>query len=284
MNHLFPALGSALGWGSADFLGGLQSRRLPVLSVALWSQAAGGLSLLLLLIVIGEPRALASVPWGLTAGLCVGVGILFLYRGLAIGVMGVVGPVSACGSIVPVLVGAALGEIPSLLGTIGIVAALGGIVLVSLQPGAIAGSAAAVSARTALGLALGAALGIGLFYVFVDRGIAVEGGSALWTAAAARLSSMATLVAIALVGRRPAPWPGGRIVFVAAAGVLDGAANILFALAAVEGEMGITSVVASLYPIVTLTLGAIFLAERLTRLQASGVTLALLGIALLAAG
>jgi drug/metabolite transporter (DMT)-like permease len=46
-------LGSGLCWGTADFFGGVQSRRLPALSVVLWSQAAGALGLAVALAVQG---------------------------------------------------------------------------------------------------------------------------------------------------------------------------------------------------------------------------------------
>ncbi len=53
MNFGVPlGLGSGLCWGAADFFGGIQSRRLPALTVAFWSQAAGALALAVALVVI----------------------------------------------------------------------------------------------------------------------------------------------------------------------------------------------------------------------------------------
>lgn len=68
-------IGSGLCWGVADFFGGLQSRRLPALAVALWSQFAGGLALLVVLLASGEPPVLASVVWGIGAGVFGGLGL-----------------------------------------------------------------------------------------------------------------------------------------------------------------------------------------------------------------
>lgn len=128
-------LAAALSWGTGDFLGGLQARYLPALSVALWSQFAGLLALLFTLALLGEPLAMTGMLWGLGAGLCYGIAILSLYRGLAIGVMSIVAPLSACGAVVPVFVSLALSQIPSTLTFLGIVAAISGAVLVSVQSG-----------------------------------------------------------------------------------------------------------------------------------------------------
>lgn len=61
-------VGSGLWWGIADFFGGLQARRRPALAVAFWSQIAGGLALLLVLLVRGDAPVPASLLWGAGAG------------------------------------------------------------------------------------------------------------------------------------------------------------------------------------------------------------------------
>ncbi len=98
--------------GRRRFHRGLQSRRLPVLAVAFWSQLAGALLLALVLLVRGEPLVSDSVTWGLAAGLCGMVGLLCFYRGLAIGTMSLVALIGACGALVPVIFGLVRGEQP----------------------------------------------------------------------------------------------------------------------------------------------------------------------------
>lgn len=273
--------GSGLCWGVADFFGGLQSRRLPALAVAFWSQVAGALALLAVLLVRGEAPVPPSVAWGLGAGIFGGIGLVLFYRALAVGVVSIVAPVAASGAVVPVFVGLALGEAPGALAGIGILAAIGGVVLVSARGEDAAQEAGAF--RLALALALGAALGFGLFFVFLDQGSAVPGASPLWTVAGARLSSLPTLLAIIAAGPRSAPWPGRRIVPIAAIGVLDTVANALFAYASTQGNLGIVATLGSLYPVATVLLGRLILDERLSRVQGAGVALALGGIALLSA-
>jgi drug/metabolite transporter (DMT)-like permease len=49
------ALGASIAWGGSDFLAGLVTRRLPVLTVLVLSQAAGLVLLLVLLALAGQP-------------------------------------------------------------------------------------------------------------------------------------------------------------------------------------------------------------------------------------
>jgi drug/metabolite transporter (DMT)-like permease len=278
-------LGSGLCWGAADFFGGVQARRLPALSVALWSQVAGALALATALAVRGDPPTPAGFAWGLAAGAGSGLALMLFYRGLAEGTMSVVAPVAACGAVVPVLVAPLRGEAPGAVAGFGIVAAVAGVVLVSRSPGPRPEGQATPLRPRVLAMALGAALGFGLFYVFVDAGTATPAASPLWVIAGARTSSLLVLAGIAVAVRRSqAAWPGRRIVPVALVGIADTSANLLFALAATGGNLAVVGVLGSLYPVATVLLARWLLRERLSGGQNAGVALALTGVGLLAAG
>jgi drug/metabolite transporter (DMT)-like permease len=285
-------LGSGLCWGAADFFGGIQSRRLPALTVAFWSQLAGALGLGAALVVLGlegaRPAAI-GVAWGLAAGVGSGLALVLFYRGLAEGTMSVVAPVSACGAIVPVAAALLTGDRPGALAGAGVLAAITGVVLVSRpRPRPPSAGTPARSGRV-VAMALGSALGFGLFYVFVDAGTAAAGtsgshSSPLWVIAGARTSSLAILSAIALFSRRSALcWPGRRIGAVALVGIGDTGANLLFAYAATTGNLAVVGVLGSLYPVATVILARWLLGERLSGGQNAGVVLALTGVGLLAA-
>jgi drug/metabolite transporter (DMT)-like permease len=298
-------LGSGLCWGAADFFGGMQSRRLPALTVAFWSQAAGALALAVVLAVavalaIGGARpTLTGVAWGLAAGVGSGCALVLFYRSLAEGTMSVVAPISACGAIVPVAAALIAGDQPGAVAGLGVLAAITGVVLVSrAHPTGRAADGRtadgrAVDGRTAdgggrsrwvLAMALGSALGFGLFYVFVDAGTAGSRGQPLWVIAGARASSLLVLSTIALVSRRSAlRWPGPRIGPVALIGIADTGANLLFAYAATTGNLAVVGVLGSLYPVATVILARWLLGERLSGGQSAGVALALTGVGLLAA-
>ncbi len=275
-------VGSGLSWGVADFFGGLQSRKMQALAVALWSQIVGGIALLLVLLAWGGAYVPERVGWGIGAGLFGGIGLVCFYRGLAVGTMSIVAPVAACGAVVPVIVALVMGEIPSLLTSLGMVLSIVGIVLVSLtSEGAPDPSS---QPRLALGLALGAAVGFGLFFVLLDQGAAVAVGSPLWAVGGARVGSLIMIAAMILFGPRSAPWPGRNIAIIGAVGVLDTLANALFAYAATLGNLGIVSVLGSLYPVATVLLGRFVLGERLTSCQQLGVGFALVGVGLMSVG
>jgi drug/metabolite transporter (DMT)-like permease len=59
-------------------------------------------------------------------------------------------------------------------------------------------------------------------------------------------------------------------------------ANVLYAFASTVGLVSLSAVLASLYPMVTVILARVVLDERISRLQKSGVALALTGVALVA--
>ena len=305
-------LSSGLCWGAADFFGGIQSRRLPALTVAFWSQAAGALALavaLVVLVVEGSRPVAAGVAWGLAGGIGSGLALALFYRGLAEGTMSVVAPVSACGAVVPVAAALLTGDRPDPLAGVGVLAAVTGVVLVSrtrpptrggTRAHGGAGDDAAVPATPGrpgrparpgrvLAMALGSAVGFGLFYVFVDAGTASmagttgSGGSPLWVIAGARASSLVMLSMIALVRRSALRWPGRRIGPVALVGIGDTGANLLFAYAATTGTLAVVGVLGSLYPVATVVLARWLLGERLSGGQNAGVVLALTGVGLLAA-
>jgi drug/metabolite transporter (DMT)-like permease len=294
-------LGSGLCWGAADFLGGLQSRRLPALSVAFWSQVAGALALAVVMAVQGVRPTAAEFAWGMAAGVGGGCALVLFYRGLAEGTMSVVAPVSACGAIVPVAAALLAGDQPGALAGLGVLVAIAGVILVSRPHPPPQGHVPSPPSERRrersgrmLAMALGAALGFGLFYVFVDAGTAVPGGSPLAVIAGARASSLVVLSTIAAVGRRSGPrwsasrwsglrWPGRRIGPVALVGVGDTGANLLFAYAATTGNLAVVGVLGSLYPVATVILARWLLGERLSAGQNAGVVLALTGVGLLAA-
>jgi drug/metabolite transporter (DMT)-like permease len=284
-------LGSGLCWGAADFFGGIQSRRLPALTVAFWSQLAGALALAVALAVEGAPPATTGFAWGLAAGVGSGCALVLFYRGLAEGTMSVVAPISACGAIVPVAAALLTGDQPGALAGLGVLAAITGVVLVSRTsgtsgtPGGTPESpGGARRPGRLLAMALGSALGFGLFYVFVDAGTAGSPGAALWVIAGARASSLVMLSTIALVGGGSALcWPGRRIGPVALVGIGDTGANLLFAYAATAGNLAVVGVLGSLYPVATVVLARWLLGERLSGGQNAGVVLALTGVGLLAA-
>lgn len=272
------ALGGALCWGVADFLGGLAARRIAVLTVIVVSQAVGLAGLALWVLIAGDPfpGALELLP-AVGAGIAVVIGVASLYRGLAIGAMGIVAPISAAGPVVPLAVDAARGTTPAPLQWAGIALVLVGIVTLSRESSAAGGKQLA----TGVGLALVAALGFGLFIVGIDAG---SDESAPWAVLTARSAAVPLAVVAALVTSAALRPPRALLPMLVAIGLVDTGANLLVATATTQGAAGIVAVLSSLYPVVTIVLARIVLAEKLSvRKRVGGVT-ALAGAAFVAAG
>ena len=127
------ALLASLMWGVADFLAGRASRVHPAAMVALVGQAIGLVALALIVLFRGADAD--AVTPGIFVGLFGAVAVLSFYRALALGTMSIVAPIVATSAIVPVFAGVFDGERPGTLQWIGIVAALSGVVLASLETG-----------------------------------------------------------------------------------------------------------------------------------------------------
>jgi drug/metabolite transporter (DMT)-like permease len=271
-----PLLGllSAASWGAADFCGGLASKRSPLLGVLILGYAAGLACVAATALWLGEPAPRTeALGWAAAAGVAGTFGLAALYRGLAIGRMAVVAPVSAVlSAAIPVVVGALTDGVPSGAKLAGFALALLGIWLV-------ARTGTSSLDRQGLLLALLAGLGFGGFLVFLHLG--AERG-AFWTLAAARGTSLALVVAVSLVRGRPwAPAPGG-LPLILLCGLLDAGGNALFLLASQAGRLDVAAVLSSMYPVGTVLLAAALLRERVSRAQGVGIAVALSAIALIA--
>jgi len=232
-----------------------------------------------IIVARGEgPPATEYLLIGALAGLSGLAGLAAFYRGMAVGAMSVVAPISATGAAIPVTVGIATGDRPRAVQVAGLVLALVGVVLASRE--AREGSAGTkVAAGT--GLALVAAVGFGGFFVGLD--LASE-GDVLWALLAARSVDIVLLVAVGLALRPGHDLSARDLRDLAAVGVFDVAANALFAFASTQGLVSLVAVLASLYPVTTIFLARLVLKESVRTSQAVGVALALLGVAAIAAG
>ena len=102
MPALFALLSSLL-WGTADFLGGVATRRLPGPSVVVVSQLIALIALVPVAVLTGsfDTPTTYVVP-GVLAGLVGTAAIGAFYEALATGTMGIVAPVAALGVVLPV--------------------------------------------------------------------------------------------------------------------------------------------------------------------------------------
>jgi uncharacterized membrane protein len=271
------ALASAAVYGTADFLGGLASRRAALFGVVATSQLAGLVALLALLPWLGGPVGLADLAWGAAAGLAGATGLVLLFRALSRGVMSVVAPVTGVtAAAVPVVVGLLEGDRIGTSAAVGITLALVAVVLVSAEGGL---SALRAARPASLGPALAAGIALGFCFVLLDR---TSQGAGLTPLLAARLASVAFVVVVAVAGKQSLRASRSALPLVLLSGVGDMTANALFLLATQQdGQLAITGVLASLYPVSTVLLAQLVLRERLAPAQLTGLASAAVAVVLI---
>lgn len=273
------ALAASLSWGIADFGGGLGARRTQLVWVLVVSQLAGlGLVGTMYLATQPHPPTGRELAWGVFAGAMGVVGLAAFYRALAVGSMGVVGPISATGAIVPIAFGLARGERPSVLQAVGIIVTVIGVIAASLEP---LPEGAGRKLATGAGFSLVAALGFGCSILGLNR---VSQAGVVWGTLTLRLTVVPIVLVAALLTRPSAAKLRPILPLLIATGLFDTGANLLYGASSRHGLISVVSVLGTLYPVVLVVLAYFVLHERISRLQLVGVALALTGVALISAG
>lgn len=273
------AAASSIVYGTADFAGGLASKKNDGLIVTFVSQCLGVVALAIAMIVWPEGTARWSdIGWGVCGGAAGGLGLSFFYPALAAGPMSVVAPVTAlCSAALPLVVGVGLGDRPGALAWMGLVVALPAIGLVARERNDEHRSAA----RSTLVSSLIAGTGFGLFFVFLS---AAENGSGLWPLVGSRVGSLSFVGGMIVLRRRTFRISKGSWPAISVAGVGDIGANALYLVALSRGLLSIVAVIGSMYPASTVVLARIWLGERMARAQIIGLLLAAVALALVAIG
>jgi uncharacterized membrane protein len=232
--------------------------------------------------VAGGAVSLGGLAWAAAGGVVGGAGLILFYRGLAVGPMGVVAPLSAVVStLLPVTVAFGMGERqrPTVYG--GALVCLVAIVLLSMEGRKRDSTGARLGvSRVAVAYGLASGVAFGLFFLFLRT--AGESG-VFWPVTAARVAGTAVMLGAAA-------WRGTSIrglltkprVLVAAclSGVLDASANLCYVLATRDGLFGLAVIITSLYPGMTVLLARLVLGERMRSLQRMGLMLAAAGVVL----
>ena len=271
------------------------------------SQGVGLLATAALLLISGEViPAQSSLIWAAAAGASGVIGLGCFYYALSRGTMGVIAPLTAViGAGVPVVLDLLGGADVSVARLAGIGVALLAVVLISLPPRTPQPGSEQRRVRLDLAelpLVVLSGLGFAGFFIFIDQ--ASASGAVWWPLAVVRMVGLVAVVgALVAVVSRPSGTGSLRdrsthalglarlrsmplstaafVVVIAAAGIGDLGGNAFFVLAAQAGDFAVTVILASLYPVVTTVLAAIFLHERLRPVQILGVVLATLSVVLL---
>lgn len=270
------ALLSSFAWGTADFLGGILSKRRNPVAVIGGSQPFGLLAITIVALVSGQFWFSEEVIYnGVLAGLIGMVALMAYYQALATGQMGIVAPIGSLGVLVPLTYGYLAGEMPTAFQNIGIGLAIIGVVLASgpefrgdaqVKPVILAFISAAMFGFTVLFMARGGEL------------------NPAGTVVMMRVAQVSVMVSIALILRTFGGLKKTDVPLLALTGSLDAVANVLFTTAAGLGLISVVSVLGSLFPVATALLAWWFLKERLLPIQYLGIVVTMAGVAAITSG
>jgi drug/metabolite transporter (DMT)-like permease len=273
LSSLILALGASLAWGFADFFGPLVSRTLGSLRVLFWAQVGGVVAIGAAVAIRGEGPAGWAVLFAILASFGGMLGLFAYYRGMQRGAMSVVAPIAGLSAIVPVVFGIATGESPSRAQIAGIACALAGVGLASVEHHEGSRRIAA-----GVGLALLAALGFGFYFPWMHAAGKVD---FWWASLVFRTTALLMMAAVVTARRTPLKLRPRDLAIAGAVGIGDTIGNVLFAASSKGGLVSLTSVLASLYPVVTVLLAASVLHERVAPMQRAGIVLTLAGVVLI---
>ena len=271
------ALLSAIAYGTSDFVGGVISSRIPPWTAAFCSQVTGAAALAVLAIVDGGSLSAEGAAWGVLSGVGSGVGLSFLYRGLATGRMGVVAPASGVlAALVPAAVGVLTGDRPSMLVWVGILLAVPATFLVAREP-----SAGPRSGRSGLSDGLLAGTGFGVGFAAIAKAPSEDG---FWPVALSLLVGAVVVIVGATLARSDWIPRNATAALSTSTGILAAAALALFLASLDHGMLTVSAVIASLYPAATVLLAITVLREHVHRAQAVGLGLCAVAVAMVAVG
>ena len=270
------ALLAALLWGLGGFLGGQASRRaalIPVLAVEL---LAGAAAIIPLAVLTATSFAWVDLLIGGAAGFFGLLGVTFFYLGLR-GPMAAVAPVAGVVSAaLPLLWGVGAGERLSAWQVSGIILGLLSIMLISNTGRALH--------RISMGPLVNGVLagaGFGAGYIVLD---ATDPLTAPWPIVGARLLPALAVCTVAFAAHQPPSAVGAARSWSVGAGLSTVLAAVAFLAALNRGMLSISSVLSCLHPAITVLLARLFLRERMSLGQATGLLVAAAAISMITAG
>lgn len=303
-------LSAALCWGVADFCLRGATHAAGTFRALYFMQVFGLVALLAtgpwlrLSFADATPSALLAAG---ALSLVILVGAALLYRAFIIGKLAVVSPIAASFGAIATLLALLTGERPSTPQLLGLALLLVGVTLsgmaLSHPNGQEATSGDSAGPRRLLGPGVAEALIATVIFgaaYWALRYVVVQLGG-VQTALVGKLTDFVALSAIVLVGwaaRRfigvPALAEGGAIpaaralaprsgvfwLWLIPGALLDVGANVAYNIGVTSSLTSVVATLSSLFTAVTVLLAWIFLHERLTRVQWSGVALILVGITL----
>jgi drug/metabolite transporter (DMT)-like permease len=276
---------AGLSWGISDFSGGVATKKISVYAVLFLSQIIGTIALLVIIFFSGEHFSSSDLGWAILGGIFGAIGLLALYRGLAVGIMSIVAPMSALiSTCIPVVFSLITEGYPSNIQIFGFILAILSIVLVSISLNDNQNSVFTINTTTNLLYGLLAGFGFGMFFIMVDQ---FESGAVFWPLTILRFSSITFVLFVIVLMKPQVQITQQRMLIInnwkiiIIAGMGDTFGNVFFTLASQNGRLDIAAIISSLFPLVTIFLAWFIYREKILSHQKFGIAGALFAVVLL---
>ncbi|MEO7523579.1 MAG: DMT family transporter [Ferruginibacter sp.] len=302
MLSLIFSFAASFSYGTGDFIAGRTARTLPSALIVLLTQGTQAILVLTIALISGQPFMLAALVWGIVGGVANGTAYMLYYRALTMGKAGVVAPLVASASAIPVMISLATGTIPNIFVLAGLIIILLGIIGTTYAPRVESDETIPMCRgvvmlvlwnhprmvfrpATCLLLAIGAAICFGAAFAIADHGVTVAGRSINWMIWGFQLGTLPVMIISMLTTE--VPWKksllkSSILKALVVIMLLNMAGDILVAYAFRGGVLGIVSVLGSLAPVVTTVLAALVLSERLNIRQKGSALLIVVGALIIA--
>lgn len=291
MVAILLGLVASLGWGTANFYGGIASRRWPPIFITLYSYICELIIMLGIVLLRGANFDIGNdVYWAMAAGSLAVITIAWFFHLLAQGNMALTAPLTALTyAIVPVLFGFLTIGWPKNTQLAGIGIALLAIPLMAQGSSEVRIGSIWRHSLQLLGAPILAGIGFGLVLIFINQ---VESSDLLPPLVVARSTGSPLLLLILWLSmRRRQGDPSGvgtllaalrpALVYVVVIGVGDIIAYGAFIQSARLGGITIAAVMSSLPPAVTVLMARFIDKEQPRRAQVAGLALSLVAIVLI---
>ncbi len=275
---------AAVGFGLADFLTALTTRRIGTFLTLAVAQAVGTL-ICAVAFTVGHPGtggADAAAWLGLIlSGALAAVAYVGLYRGLELGPVALVSPIVAADSAIAILlIVPVLHETVPGPGWIGVAAALAGVVMASIDPRSLRSTTPVDRRGIAWALLSMALFGVVVFIV----GWAAKRYGWFLPMFCSRLGTMGALLAAAgaargrLLRRPPSP---AFVWLAVVVGLVDLGGFAAFSRGSEVGVVSVVIAVSAAFPLIPMVGGMVVFGERPARTQLAGALLVVAGLVVL---
>jgi drug/metabolite transporter (DMT)-like permease len=272
-------LGAALAWATATLCASRSSRLIGAFSVLAWVMVSGLVLNLGLIALHPRPTGIdgPALGWMAVAGAGNVVGLLLSYSALRRGKVGLVAPITSTEGAVAAVVAVAAGEPLGVSSGLLLAVVAAGVALAAAAPERrpVPGEQKSAAVLFAVGAAV--SFGLGLYATGHLSSTLALG----WTLLPPRLTGVVLVtVPLAVTGRLRLTRGSLPLVLVGGAAEVVGFASYA---SGARHDIAVAAVLASQFAAIAAVVAFVLFRERLTRLQVSGVTIVLAGVAVLSA-